>query len=76
MVWAARSGVWMQRLAAYILERAEDVRSPEERKSEGDRLRAVGLAWLSTSSDGSGSYVATDGSDADCRVITVVDGAR
>lgn len=70
----------MQRLAAYILERAEDLRSPEERKAEGDRLRAVVLAWLkskgSTSSDGSGSYVATDGSDASCRESTVVDGVR
>jgi hypothetical protein len=80
MAQIARSGDLMQRLAAYILERAEDLRSSEERKAEGDHLRAVGLAWLkskgSTSSDGSGSYVATDGSDANCRVSTVVDGAR
>jgi len=70
----------MQRVAAYILERAADCRSPEARKTEGDRLRAVIEAWLkgkgSTSLDGAGNYVAIDGSDANCRVSTIVDGER
>ena len=70
----------MQRLATYILERAKDICSPDGRKDEGDRLVAVVLEWLkrkgSTSSDGSGSYVAIDESDASCGVSTVVDGMR
>ena len=70
----------MQRVAAYILERAEDRQSPETRKAEGDRLRAVIEAWLtgkgSTSLDGAGNYAAVDGSDANCRVSAVIDGER
>lgn len=70
----------MQKVAAYILERTEDLQWPDARKAEGDRLRAVIEAWLkskgSSSVDGAGTYVAVDGSDASYRVATVVDGER
>ena len=71
----------MQRVAAYILERTEEIESPEARRAEGDRLCAVIEAWLkskgsTTVADGTGTYAAVDGSDANCRVSTVVDGER
>ena len=70
----------MQKVAAYILERTKDPPSPDARKAEGDRLRAVIEAWLknkgASSVDGTGTYVAVDGSDASYQVTTVVDGER
>lgn len=70
----------MQKVAAYILERTEDLQWPDARKAEGDRLRAVIEAWLkskgASSVDGTGTYAAVDGSDASYQVTTVVDGER
>jgi hypothetical protein len=70
----------MQKVAAYILERTEDLQWPDARKAEGDRLRAVIEAWLkskgASSVDGTGTYAAVDGSDASYQVTAVVDGER
>lgn len=70
----------MQKVAAYILERTEELQWPDARKAEGDRLRAVIEAWLeskgASSLDGTGTYAAVDGSDASYQVTTVVDGER
>jgi len=70
----------MQKVAAYILERAQDLELPEARTAEGDRLRGVIEEWLKNkgalSVDGTGSYVAVDGSDARYNVTSAVDGAR
>lgn len=71
----------MQKVAAYILERREELQSHEARKTEGERLRAVIEAWLkskggSSSIDGTGTYAAVDGSDASYRVTSVIDGER
>lgn len=70
----------MQTVAAYILERTEDLQWPDARKAEGDRLRAVIEAWLkskgASSVDGTGTYAAVDGSDASYQVTTAVDGER
>ena len=58
----------MQRVAAYVLERAGLPQSPQAGKKEGNQIRAVVETWLkskgSTSSDGSGGYAATQGSRA------------
>ena len=70
----------MQKVASYILERTNDLQWPDARTAEGDRLRAVIEAWLKSkgavSVDGTGTYVAVDGSDARYQVTTVVDGER
>lgn len=70
----------MQKVAAYILERTEDIQRPDARKAEGDRLRAVVEEWLKSKGasaiDGTGTYVAIDGSDASYEVTAVIDGDR
>ncbi|MGN6105515.1 MAG: hypothetical protein ACTHU0_10455 [Kofleriaceae bacterium] len=71
----------MQKVAAYILERTEALQSPEARKAEGDRIRAVIEEWLqskgsSSSVDATGTYAAVDGSDATYRVANASDGDR
>lgn len=70
----------MQRVAAYILERTEDLQWPDARKAEGERLRTVIESWLkrkgASSVDGCGTYAAVDGSDVSHQVTTAIDGAR
>lgn len=70
----------MQKVAAYILERSDDLEWPEARKAEGDRLGTVVEAWLkskgSASIGGTGTYEAVDGSHATYRVTTAADGQR
>lgn len=70
----------MQKVAAYILERTEDLEWPDARKAEGDLLRKVIEDWLkskgASSVDGAGTYDAVDGSHARCQVNSVVDGDR
>lgn len=70
----------MQKVAAYILERNEDLLWPAARKTEGDRIRTVIESWLkskgASSVDSTGTYAAVDQSNASHQVTTVVDGER
>ncbi|MDI1452188.1 hypothetical protein [Polyangium sp. 6x1] len=70
----------MQKVAAYLLERTEDLQTPGARKAEGDRIRKVIEAWLrskgAASVERAGTYAAVDGSDASYRVTTASDGDR
>lgn len=71
----------MQKVAAYILERTEDIQWPDARRAEGDRLRSVVDAWLSSkggtpSANSTGTYDAVDGSAASYRKVEVGDGDR
>lgn len=70
----------MQKLAAYILERTEGLQRREDRKAEGERIRAVIEAWLKSKGSSSveeiGTYSAVDGSDASYRVMSASDDDR
>ena len=67
----------MQKVAAYLLERTEDLHWPDARKAEGERLHSALEAWLqqkgASAATGGGAYAAVDGSDASYRVLTVGD---
>lgn len=71
----------MQRVAAYLLERYEDLEWPEARRAEGDRIIRVVEQWIrrkggvSTGAD-TGTYDAVDGSDARYRIDRASDGDR
>jgi hypothetical protein len=72
----------MQRIAAYLLERTDELQWPDARKAEGKRIRSMIEAWLkekgaqAPSAIGDGAYAAVDGSDARYRVLTESDGDR
>lgn len=71
----------MQKVAAYILERTEDLQQSDARKAEGARLRSVVEAWLtrkggSPSANSTGTYAAVDGSDASYLKTEVIDCER
>jgi hypothetical protein len=72
----------MQKVAAYLLERTDELQWPDARKAEGKRIRSMIEAWLkekgaqAPSAIGDGAYAAVDGSDARYRVLTESDGDR
>lgn len=70
----------MQKVAAYLLERTDEVQSMDRRRAEGDRIRSAIESWLrskgASSVEGIGTYAAVDGSDASYRVVEASDGDR
>lgn len=70
----------MQKVAAYILQPADDLQGLEGKRRESERLRTLIEAWLknkgASSVDGTGTYTAVDGSDAKYEVTTATDGER
>lgn len=70
----------MQKVAAYLLLRTENVEWAEARAAEAKRIRLVIERWLegkgASSFSGSGTYAAVDGSDASYRVSEALDGER
>lgn len=70
----------MQKIAAYILERRDDLHWPETRAREVTTIRNTINAWLTSKGrktpGASGTYDAVDGSDATFRIEEAVDGQR
>ena len=70
----------MQKIAAYLLERKDDLQWPDARAAEAKRIRAVIERWLAAKGaspgPGGGAYAAVDGSEASYRVTNAVDGNR
>jgi outer membrane murein-binding lipoprotein Lpp len=70
----------MQTVAAYLLERREDMQWPEARASEAKHLQAVVTAWLRSKGalavDGSGTYTPEDGSSGTFGIQDAIDESR
>jgi hypothetical protein len=70
----------VQKVAAYLLERRDDMEQPEARAAEADRLKTQVESWLRSkgaSSNGStGSYLPPDGSAGTFKIQEAADGER
>lgn len=70
----------MQKVAAYLLERRDELEWPEARVAESDRLRTEVLTWLkskgASGEEPAGSFVPEDGSAGTYSISQAADGDR
>lgn len=70
----------MQKIAAYVLERRENMSAPEVRESEGTRIRGAIAGWLQSKGakggNTEGTFEAEDGAKATYKAERVADDGR